>query len=338
MNIAPQDPGHALPLALANLIASRRPVLGAEGDGPGLVIHTDLGSAQEMVCFAATGTPGRMLIAATEDWILAQLPEGMARMPLEALPRALARALAEHALAPVCSAAGRLLGGESGLGDLVSVQPEGMLTLALAPADQTAGACPVALMLDAACSERLEAALAARSPDPERTIAPLVPVRIHVLAGRQRLSVAELDALAPGAVVALGTDPEDLLEIAAGERFAGIGSGDLEDGMLTIETIGDEAMDEAADADDDEDAVETEEGAIAVEDLEVRLDFVVGRTRLTVAELREIAEGSTIPVEIGAAGEVAIYASGRRLGTGELVEIGGVTGVRIAKIYSREHG
>lgn len=345
MNIAPPDHGQGPPLALANLIASRRPVLGEE-DGQGLVILPHACPTERMLRFACEGAPGVMLVGATEEWLLSRLPDGVARLPLADMPAPLAAAVAAHALGPLCRAAGRLTDSATRLGDLIDAEPPGLRTLSLAAPDMPDGPCSTALMLDPIACRRLEAALADLPPDPTAAIAEATPLRLRALVGRQALTAEELAALAPGAVILLRANPDDLVELTVGERFTRLGYGYLEAGTVTLDAIGGEPMGDDADpdtgADDmsagEQDDVEAGEDEIDLEDLEVRLDFVIGRASLRVAELRELAPGSTVTLEEGESREVAIYASGRRLGTGELVEIGGATGVRIARINRRADG
>ncbi len=71
----------------------------------------------------------------------------------------------------------------------------------------------------------------------------------------------------------------------------------------------------------------------SVDDIEVNLDFVVGRTSITVAELRELRPGVTKSLDTPATANAEIYASGKRLGDGELVEIDGQLGVRIVRLF-----
>lgn len=61
----------------------------------------------------------------------------------------------------------------------------------------------------------------------------------------------------------------------------------------------------------------------------VTLSFELGRVRLTLGELRALDAGSVLDLTGGSPQAIAIVASGRRLGTGELVDIDGQLGIRI---------
>lgn len=69
-----------------------------------------------------------------------------------------------------------------------------------------------------------------------------------------------------------------------------------------------------------------------LDDLDIRLSFVAGRAEISLAELRALGPGSALP--LGRAGaEVEILANGQRIGTGELVDLGGQSAVEIKTLF-----
>ncbi len=137
-----------------------------------------------------------------------------------------------------------------------------------------------------------------------------------------------------------------------GDDMAGDGEDDVEnDGE---DAVTDEAQEDAlaeaptedgADApspaaDEPEQPLPNSEDAVDVdvEDLEVRLDFVLGQKSITLAELRELTAGTAITLDTPTSHAVEIYASGRRVGQGEMVEIDGNLGVRITRVNRRSDG
>lgn len=83
--------------------------------------------------------------------------------------------------------------------------------------------------------------------------------------------------------------------------------------------------------DDPEQAVRAVSDA-DLDDLPVRLVFEVGRTDMSVADLRALTVGAPLPLDRPASAAVQILANGRRIGAGEMVMIGEQLGVRITQL------
>ena len=77
----------------------------------------------------------------------------------------------------------------------------------------------------------------------------------------------------------------------------------------------------------------TPEAPLSVEQLPVRLDFDLGSTSLTVAELRALQPGQTLALDAPIGGAVTIRANGATIGEGEVVEIDGRVGVSIRALF-----
>lgn len=69
----------------------------------------------------------------------------------------------------------------------------------------------------------------------------------------------------------------------------------------------------------------------ALDKLPVLLEFRMGEVAMSLGELRALAAGSILQINGGSPESVAIVASGRTLGRGELVEVGGQLGIRIVQ-------
>jgi type III secretion protein Q len=68
-------------------------------------------------------------------------------------------------------------------------------------------------------------------------------------------------------------------------------------------------------------------------DIPVKLLFELGRIELSLAEVRQLAPGSVVPMPRPLEEGVDIIANGRRIGRGSLVQIGGSLGVRITRLF-----
>jgi type III secretion protein Q len=64
------------------------------------------------------------------------------------------------------------------------------------------------------------------------------------------------------------------------------------------------------------------------------LEIELGRTRIERGEAQELRTGSVIPLDRSAADPVDLYAGGRRIGRGEVLELGGMLAVRVVELAS----
>lgn len=67
-------------------------------------------------------------------------------------------------------------------------------------------------------------------------------------------------------------------------------------------------------------------------DLELDVTFVVGQTTLTLGELRSLAPGFVLDIPTPLGEGVTIFANGRNVGAGEVIEVGDHLGVRITSL------
>lgn len=281
--------------------------------------------------------PERIEDAEAHALTLAGAP-AMLEMPLDLLQQILARL---DPAAPAAMGEARRMLLELALEDLATaLAPE----LPVGP--PTPGETPVLVGLECRAgaaqwtgrlhlSERAAAALAAAlDPLPPASVLPRVPVALRVWIGACELPLLELRGVQPGDVL-LG----DGLDEAAGpgavllvaeERWAW--QGRRQPGGVVVltprapvaalglkgwTTMGDETQ-PPLDAE--------------LNELPVRLVFEVGRVEVTLGELGQIGPGHVFALS-GAAGLVDILANGRRIGQGELVQVGEGAGVRVLRLH-----
>jgi type III secretion protein Q len=70
-----------------------------------------------------------------------------------------------------------------------------------------------------------------------------------------------------------------------------------------------------------------------LDDIPVKLLFELGRIELSLAEIRQLAPGALIALQRPLEDSVDILANGRRIGRGNLVQIGDSLGIRITRLF-----
>ncbi len=70
-----------------------------------------------------------------------------------------------------------------------------------------------------------------------------------------------------------------------------------------------------------------------IDDIPVKLLFELGRIELSLAEIRRLAPGALVPMSRPLEESVDIFANGRRIGRGNLVQIGDSLGIRITRLF-----
>jgi type III secretion protein Q len=167
-----------------------------------------------------------------------------------------------------------------------------------------------------------------------------LPVYARVEVGAARVVASEVASARPGDLILLDSVPGQgdngvVVRLAGSIRCAAR----LEAGRVTILTMADEGMpepDQDLEEDDFEEADEAETAEpilVSVDELPVDLRFELGEARLTVGELRTMAAGFTFDLGKDFRAPVGIRANGRVIGSGELVEIDGRVGVRVAELF-----
>lgn len=189
-------------------------------------------------------------------------------------------------------------------------------------------------------SERAAAALAAAlDPLPPAPVLPRVPVALRVRAGACDLPLRELCGVQPGDVLLPDVLPGEGLDEAAGpgavllvaeERWAWQGR-HQPGGVVVLSprarlaalglkgwTMMDDETQPPLDAE--------------LNEMPVRLVFEAGRLEVPLGELAQVGPGHVFALP-GAAGLVDILANGRRIGQGELVQVGEGAGVRVLRLH-----
>lgn len=69
----------------------------------------------------------------------------------------------------------------------------------------------------------------------------------------------------------------------------------------------------------------------ALDRIPVNLEFMLGRVRLSLGELRRLKDGSLLQLEEGSPASISILSSGQVVGQGEVVDIGGKLGIRLVQ-------
>jgi type III secretion protein Q len=126
--------------------------------------------------------------------------------------------------------------------------------------------------------------------------------------GQVTLDRAELAALGPGDVLLLDPVPAARLVLPGGLTLAG----DLEEGrLLTVKEI---------------------QMADTQLHYPITLTVEVARVTVTVGELARLEPGAALPLDVRRDGAVVLRAGDRAIARGQLVEVGGALGVRIAEL------
>ncbi|MEO1018050.1 MAG: type III secretion system cytoplasmic ring protein SctQ [Pseudomonadota bacterium] len=259
---------------------------------------------------------------------------------LSALPDALklpvVDATLNEALAPCLEPYGLTVGLEEvreAKGDAVDGDVRPVIQFQLLDNDQR----PVlnaTLQLEQALAARIQSLAEDVSPDPARMIdvaGLAVPARIEL--GRTRLALSGLNSIDRDDVILIDEHAWDRqlasLIVEGFRRFAvEINEEDL--------TVVDDAEDPLV-ADEELDAQE-EPSAGAVEEIILPLTVDLGKVELSVAEIANIAAGTTLELGKAVDGAVDLRVHGRLIGRGQLVDIEGRLGVRVMSIFARQDG
>lgn len=183
-------------------------------------------------------------------------------------------------------------------------------------------------------SERAATALAeALEPLPPAPVPPTLPVALRVWVGACELPLWELREVRPGDVL-LGEELDEAVSLGtvllvAEERWAwqgrcqpgGIAVMSPRARLAALGLKGCMMGDESQPLQDAE-----------LNELPVRLMFEAGRVEVSLGELGQIGPGHVFALP-GIAGAIDILANGRRIGQGELVQVGDGAGVRVLRLH-----
>ncbi|GHB11866.1 type III secretion system cytoplasmic ring protein SctQ [Salinicola rhizosphaerae] len=226
----------------------------------------------------------------------------------------------------------------------------GRVTAAMA-LETLEGSYAFALTLDEMLAIRLRPLFETRFP-PRKAEAGAVRFSLGVIAGRQPLTLGEWRSLRPGDVVMLEralADPATAeIDIAGASTRATLTA----DGLVlrerpqirpsTAAPAATTTMQRDQESDPmNEPTVDRQHGAASerpavdnadFDDLPLQLTCELGRLELSLGELRELGEGSVLPLSRRPAQAVDLVINGRQMGQGRLVAIGDDIGVQIERL------
>lgn len=158
------------------------------------------------------------------------------------------------------------------------------------------------------------------------------PLVLAVRLGLARLDLTTLRSLAPGDAVLVERPAEGRAAIVVGERRVALGH--LTGTKLTLEAAPQPAraigLEDWTMADDPLGGIDPEDASL--DELRITLVFELGRKTATLAEVRGLAKGHVIELGPLAEQQVSVLANGRRIGQGELVQVGEAMAVRLTRL------
>lgn len=183
---------------------------------------------------------------------------------------------------------------------------------------------------------RLAPPLMRRFPDP--------PVMLSLRIGSVLVSPDELMTLGPGFGLVLGTAAQVRHVIVAGDVLGALvrhdGSRIVFEGafapLARIWPADWNSMTETppSSATEPHQSTTVVADASAIEQLQIPLTFELARMPVSLAELRTIGEGHVIAIGALTERSVSIMANGRRIGEGELVDLGSSVAIRVTRIIT----
>lgn len=316
-------------VALTNLLISRMPTV--ELSERQYVVSDTKVEPLEVVLHCTCGG-SRFAISLENTLFHALLPPELASFDMENLPPSLWQTVSEMAFSQLQGPISDFLGAGVSLAlDTENTVSDGV---AFAFSSALESQRQLVLHLDPDIAATMKQALANKPVALEVSLASVAPVQLFGVLGSQFLTHDVLRDLVSGAAILLpqGTDPEKV-DLFAGPRFYPFGFAQINSNIIKIinlrtrKTMTNDEME-----DEDAPIFEDSDEFTRLEDAEVRLDFVVATHRMSVSELQEIGEGSSIVLNQPVTTEVDIYATGKHIGKGDLIEVDGRFGVRIRKI------
>lgn len=168
------------------------------------------------------------------------------------------------------------------------------------------------------------AALMQKVPIAEELRDEKLPSPVRLLAGRTRVTLADWQNLEPHDVLLA-----DLAAFTCGRQcqlWSGghvVAEGLLDGRAFTVQKLNRPEPTAMAAA---------SAPTTPLNDLEIDVTFVVGQTTLTLGELRSLSPGFVVDLPTPLGEGVTIFANGKNVGTGEVIEVGDHLGVRITSL------
>ena len=163
-----------------------------------------------------------------------------------------------------------------------------------------------------------------------------LPVTVCVRVAAATLSVGEISRLSPGDVVLVEQrchKPRAAVAVIAEHLVAPVALTQAGGELQTVPRRGrgtawEWSMENVAgkpSRDDEDDG--------ALDDLPVKLVFELGRVDLSLREIRQLAPGAVVALARPLEESVDVVANGRRIGRGNLIQVGDSLGVRLARLF-----
>lgn len=182
-------------------------------------------------------------------------------------------------------------------------------------------------------------ALAALLGKPDSIRGHEIAIDVALRVGTTRLAVGLLASLIAGDVVILDRSAhgDDGVAVVCGERRLAFAT--LQGARATLTTglmpvAGD--MHRIWTAADLTTMNDDPKGHTELDDIEVTLLFEIGRLVMPLGELRALAPGHVFDLGRDPRGAVEILTGGKRIGQGEVVQVGDAVGVRVLRIFDRD--
>ncbi|KVC71751.1 type III secretion system cytoplasmic ring protein SctQ [Burkholderia ubonensis] len=161
---------------------------------------------------------------------------------------------------------------------------------------------------------------------------PQLPIRLRFVLGSTRISVATLQSLRGGDAVLI---QERVFNVTVGARRLCAYS--IEGNSIMLDELENDAQASASEAHcDQRDARASDGQPFDVAALPVKLECVLQHTELSVADVAQLHAGAILPLEPDAERHVTLYANGRCLAQGELIQVGERLAVEIQSIEYAE--
>lgn len=161
-------------------------------------------------------------------------------------------------------------------------------------------------------------------------------IPVGFILGSTRLRLSEINSLECDDIVLIDSaHSESRPELPVQVDLAGnpFWLARLTDNRLVVEARLEHTMENRA-----KDELQNREELSDLEDIELELVFELGRTSMSLDEVRRIGKGYIFDLAGGFPNLISIFISGRRIGSGELVRIDNRLGVRlIDDVYKKDH-
>lgn len=166
-----------------------------------------------------------------------------------------------------------------------------------------------------------------------------LPLRLPIVLGEVPLTVADLQSLIAGDVVLLPTStPGEGLRVHLPVTARHALSASIDGDRLTFLDRGNFMSTDVSEPGDAAQPAASSLPAVPVEEVTLKVVFDLGEIELSLPEVRALVPGQVIDLGRLPTQAVRVSVNGRRIGTGEIVEIEGRLGVRLLELAGRhEH-